>query len=87
MSTDPSAVRGVITGFLESINKAIDGMTDETGLYGGGLELDSLEAAELSALLEDELGSDPFSAALASGDEMPGTVGDVVAFYGVTSSA
>ena len=41
-----------------------------------GLGLDSLETAELSAILEDELGSDPF----AIGD-MPETVGDIIAFY------
>ena len=49
----------------------------DTSLYGDGLDLDSLDAAELSAVLEDTHGSDPFSA----GDE-PATVGDVVAFYG-----
>jgi acyl carrier protein len=38
--------------------------------------LDSLETAELSATLEDELGSDPFS----QGD-MPRTVGEVLDFY------
>jgi acyl carrier protein len=52
-------------------------MTDDTGLWGDGLGLDSLEAAELSAMLEDELGSDPFSA----GGEMPERVGDIFAFY------
>jgi acyl carrier protein len=36
-----------------------------------------LEAAELSAMLEDEFGSDPFSA----GGDLPETVGDIVAFY------
>jgi acyl carrier protein len=84
LSTDPSRVRAVITQFLEIANKDFEGdLTDETGLYAGGLELDSLEAAELSALLEDEFGSDPFSAS----EEMPESVGDIVAFYGVTSSA
>jgi acyl carrier protein len=87
VSTDPTRIRAVITQFLAVANKTVDAMTDDSGLYAGGLELDSLEAAELSALLEDEFGSDPFSAALASGDEMPETVGDIVAFYGVTSSA
>jgi len=52
-------------------------LTDETPLYGDGLGLDSLEAAELSAVLEDEFGTDPFSA----GGEMPETVGEIVAFY------
>jgi acyl carrier protein len=78
----------VITDFLEVANKPVpDELSDDLGLYGGGLELDSLAAAELSAHLEDEFGSDPFSAALAAGDDMPETVGKIVAFYGVTSSA
>jgi acyl carrier protein len=87
VSTDPSTIRAVITEFLDVANKAAGDVTDDTGLYAGGLELDSLEAAELSALLEDEFDTDPFSTALAAGDEMPQTVGDIVAFYGVTSSA
>jgi acyl carrier protein len=49
----------------------------DTPLYGDGLGLDSLDAAELSALLEDRHGSDPFSAG-----DAPATVGDVVGFYG-----
>jgi acyl carrier protein len=40
------------------------------------LDLDSLELAELSATLEDDLGSDPFSVG-----EFPETVGQIVAFY------
>lgn len=48
-----------------------------TSLFADGLGLDSLETAELSALLEDKLGSDPFSSG-----QMPDTVGDIVAFYG-----
>jgi acyl carrier protein len=42
----------------------------------GDLGMDSLELAELSAVLEDELGSDPFSNGL-----LPRTVGDLLAFY------
>lgn len=86
MTTEPDRVRAIITRFLEGASKPVpDELTDDVALYGGGLELDSLEAAELSAHLEDEFGSDPFSAALASGDDMPETVGDIVTFYGVTS--
>jgi len=40
------------------------------------LDLDSLEVAELSAALEDELGRDPFSEGM-----IPPTVGELVAFY------
>ena len=38
--------------------------------------LDSLESAELSAVLEDEFGTDPFSSGL-----MPETVQEIVDFY------
>lgn len=69
--------RGVIVEFLQRANKEFGELTDDLSLYGGGLELDSLEAAELSAVLEDEFGSDPFSA----GDQLPETVGEVLAFY------
>ena len=40
------------------------------------LALDSLEVAELSAALEDDLGSDPYSEGI-----VPRTVGEVVDFY------
>ena len=40
------------------------------------LGLDSLELAELSAALEDDLGRDPYSEGL-----IPETVGELVAFY------
>ena len=41
------------------------------------LDLDSLELAELSVMLEDNLGRDPYSEGI-----VPNTVGDIVAFYG-----
>lgn len=40
------------------------------------LGFDSLELAELSAALEDELGSDPYSEGI-----VPPTVGELVGFY------
>ena len=40
------------------------------------LDLDSLELAELSVLLEDNLGRDPYSEGI-----VPTTVGEIVAFY------
>lgn len=42
------------------------------------LDLDSLELAELSAALEDNLGRDPYSEGL-----VPVTVGELVAYYAV----
>lgn len=63
--------------FLDRANKEHGELTEDLLLYGGGLELDSLETAELSAYLEDTLGSDPFT----SVDELPETIGEVLAFY------
>ena len=83
MGTDHSAVQHVIETFLDRAQKQVDGLSGSTALWGDGLELDSLEAAELSATLEDAFGSDPFSSAA----EMPQTVGDILAFYEVSSTA
>jgi acyl carrier protein len=83
VAVDLKEARGIITSFLERAEKSTDGVTDTTGLWGDGLELDSLEAAELSALLEDAFGTDPFSAS----DEMPETVGDILAFYEAAAPA
>jgi acyl carrier protein len=75
--------RAVIAEFLERADKSSGDLSDATPLFGEGLELDSLEAAELSVMLEDALGTDPFSAA----ETMPQTVGEILAFYEVSSSA
>ncbi|HEX4434810.1 MAG TPA: acyl carrier protein [Acidimicrobiales bacterium] len=77
METGQDRAHIVITEFLGRTDKGADGWTDHTGLWGDGLGLDSLEAAELSAMLEDEFGSDPFSA----GGDLPEKVGDIVLFY------
>jgi acyl carrier protein len=66
----------VISSLLERANKPGIDVTLESQVHGDGLGLDSLESAELSAVLEDEFGSDPFSAGL-----MPETVGEIVEFY------
>ena len=84
MSDATDRARAVINQLLQHLEKTYEGeLTSETPLYGDGLGLDSLEAAELSAMLEDELGSDPFSA----GDETPETVGDILRFYEAASAA
>ena len=44
------------------------------------LGMDSLELAELSAVLEDELGDEPFSAGI-----VPETVAELLAYYGAAS--
>lgn len=79
----PDQTLAVITQFLARADKSDAEVAPATGLYGDGLELDSLEAAELSAMLEDEFGTDPFS----SGDELPQTIGDILAFYEVAAPA
>jgi acyl carrier protein len=47
----------------------------ESDLYEE-LELDSLDIAELSAVLEEELGHDPYSEGIS-----PGTVGELIEYY------
>jgi acyl carrier protein len=82
MSATPAAVEQVIADFLARVQKLPDALSPEQSLYGEGIGLDSLETAELSAVLEDEFGEDPFAA-----DEMPQTVGDILAFYAVAADA
>ena len=66
--------------FLERANKSTE-VDAGTGLYADGLGLDSLETAELSAYLEDEIGVDPFTEGL-----LPQTVGELLDFYGAAPS-
>jgi acyl carrier protein len=80
---DDGSVLAVIEELLARVDKRFDELRPETPLYRGGLGLESLDAAELSATLEDEFGTDPFSA----GSELPLTIGDILAFYRVRSSA
>jgi acyl carrier protein len=68
-------VRGTIRSFLERQNSSVD-VDAETRLFGEGLGLDSLQTAELSVMLEDEIGRDPFSEG-----ELPETVGEILDFY------
>jgi acyl carrier protein len=81
VSTHTGRVLTIIGELLERLEKGHGQLSDDTPLYADGLGLDSVEAAELSAVLEDEFGSDPFSAG-----DVPETVGDIVAFYETTSS-
>lgn len=68
-------IRAVIRELLERRGVAGVEITPESQL-SEQLGLDSLELAELSAALEDDLGRDPYSAGL-----IPETVGELVAFY------
>lgn len=76
MSEVQGKVLEVISLLLERADKAGVDVTLESQLHGEGLGLDSLESAELSAVLEDEFGTDPFSSGL-----MPETVQEIVDFY------
>jgi len=69
-------VRGTIRSFLERQNSSDIDVDAETRLFGEGLGLDSLQTAELSVMLEDEIGRDPFSEG-----ELPETVGEILDFY------
>lgn len=76
MSPTPG-VAATIQSFLVRANKPVEALDPSLPLYSDGIGLDSLETAELSAVLEDTFGTDPFS----SGGEMPQTVGDILGFY------
>jgi acyl carrier protein len=69
-------VERVIRSFLARAHKPAADLAPDTPLYAGGVGLDSLETAELSAVLEDSFGTDPYSAG-----RMPQTVGQILAFY------
>jgi acyl carrier protein len=51
-------------------------LDETTELTAEGVEMDSLDTAELAARLEDELGRDPYSEGV-----LPATIGDVADFY------
>jgi acyl carrier protein len=68
-----SAVRS----FLSRVKKTNgDEVDPHTSLYSESIGLDSLDVAELSAVLEDEFGEDPFSVG-----QMPETIAEIAAFY------
>jgi acyl carrier protein len=74
-------VEQAIQGFLTRMGKAPEALTPDLPLYADGIGLDSLETAELSAVLEDEFGTDPYSEG-----GMPQTVGEILAFYDAASA-
>ena len=77
VNSTQAAAEQTIRAFVSRVKKKDDGIELDTPLFADGIGLDSLETAELSAVLEDDLGTDPFSA-----DQMPQTVGDIISFYG-----
>ena len=64
-----------IDALVRRRNEEVLDVRPESDLFDD-LLFDSLEVAELSAALEDELGTDPFSAG-----EAPRHVGEIIAFY------
>lgn len=75
METRRTLAEQSIRKFLVRANKDAEAAV-ETSLFADGLGLDSLETAELSALLEDDLGTDPFSVG-----ELPQTIAEILDFY------
>jgi acyl carrier protein len=69
-------VESTIRAYADRIGKPVEVLRDDHPLYADGIGLDSLETAELSALLEDAYGADPFQSG-----PMPQTVGDILGFY------
>lgn len=80
MSNAPADVEQTIREFLTRVEKLPAALTPDLLLYADGIGLDSLETAELSAILEDDHGSDPFN-----DGEMPQTVGDILSFYAASA--
>ncbi len=75
MGSPRSLAEQTIQRFLVRANKDVD-VTPETSLFAEGIGLDSLETAELSSMLEDDLGSDPFSEGI-----LAQTIGEILDFY------
>jgi acyl carrier protein len=69
------AVLKAVRGLLKRRKEREVEVSLDSELYDD-LQLDSLEVAELSATLEDDLGRDPYSEGL-----VPRTVAEVIDFY------
>jgi acyl carrier protein len=83
MTVEPPTAQNPETFVVESIRMLLSRrdepaapVTTDAHLHDD-LDLDSLELAELSVLLEDTFGRDPYSEGL-----VPNTVGEIVSFYG-----
>lgn len=76
MNSSPGDVERVVRDYLIAVEKMPDAFDANVKLFADGAGLDSLETAELSVILEDEFGTDPYSEG-----QTPETVGDIVNFY------
>lgn len=77
--TSSQQVEQVVRDFVRRVKPDSPDPDLDTPLYADGVGLDSLEAAELSAVLEDEFGTDPFQS-----EELPVSLRAIVAFYDPT---
>lgn len=77
---DTERVERAIRDFLRRSKKS-DDVDRDTVLFAGGIGLDSLATAELSVVLEDEMGFDPFS-----DGQMPQTIGAILDYYADSGS-
>lgn len=75
MSEAKKTIYRVMDGLLERREDGAPTFSSDSRFFED-LDMDSLEVAELSAALEDELGTDPFSQGL-----LPSTLADLIAFY------
>ena len=76
MADAEKTVVKALKGVLKRKKKTNDVDIDLTADLYDDLELDSLDVAELSAVLEDDLGHDPYS-----DGQLPRTVAEVVDYY------
>ena len=78
-SSQAHAQQFIVDSIRMLLLRRLDVVPDVTpdALLHEDLTLDSLELAELSSLLEDNLGRDPYSEGI-----VPRTVGEIAAFYG-----
>lgn len=82
MSISPADVEHTVVTFLTRVDKLKPDFSADMPLHtSDGVGLDSLEAAELSAVLEDEHGHDPYSRGT-----MPESLNDILEYFGAVGA-
>ena len=76
MSRSDKDATATVRSFLAKVKNRSEDVELDASLYAEGIGLDSLDVAELSAVLEDEFGEYPFSVG-----QMPETIAEIAAFY------
>ena len=74
--TSSEEIVEILRTLLARHRRSVPELSSDLPLYAEGLGLDSMQAAELSAMLEDRFGDDPYTAGV-----VPQTLGDLVAYY------